>query len=84
MNWTRLALQLASQLGAALVERIATTVGETLIKVPGADASPRGIATATKSAVSADREGKIASAQARQKRDTWRNPPSIYEDKEKE
>jgi hypothetical protein len=59
MNWTQLVIQLASQLGTAIVERFARSIGEPKQEVPDLDVNS--IATATKSAVSADREGKIAS-----------------------
>jgi hypothetical protein len=66
MNWTQLAIQLASQLGTAIVERFTRSIGEPKQEVPDLDVNS--IATATKSAVSADREGKIASKRAREKR----------------
>ncbi len=77
MNWTALAIQLASQLGSALIERFAKPASEPKRE---AGANPVDVAIATKSAVSADREGKIASERAKQKRNGWRNAPSIDED----
>jgi hypothetical protein len=78
MSWTALAIQLVSQLGSALVERFVKPASER--KQEPEKANPVDIAIATKSHVSADREGKLASERARQKRDTWRNPPSLYEE----
>jgi hypothetical protein len=62
MNLTQLLIQLGSQLGSALIERFAKGVGE-----PKQDtsANPVDVAIATKSAVSADREGKLASARGK-------------------
>jgi hypothetical protein len=65
MSWTALAIQLVSQLGSALVERFVKPASER--KQEPEKANPVDIAIATKSHVSAER-------------DTWRNPPSLYEE----
>ena len=64
MSLTTIVTQFALTVGASLAERIASALSARIKQEPEPEASPVDIAIATKSAVSADREGKIASERA--------------------
>lgn len=81
MSLTTIVTQFALTVGASLAERIASALSARIKQEPEPEANPVDIAIATKSAVSADREGKIASMKAevdarfeRMLRDTPREP----------
>ncbi len=61
MSLTSIVTQFALTVGASLAERIASALSSRIKQEPEPEANPVDIAIATKSAVSADREGKIAS-----------------------
>lgn len=61
MTWTSIATKFVLTVGASLAERLAAALSARIKQEPEAEANPVDIAIATKSAVSADREGKIAS-----------------------
>ena len=63
MSLTTIVTQFALTVGASLAERIASALSARIKQEPE-KANPVDIAIATRSAVSADREGKIASAKA--------------------
>ena len=65
MSLTTILTQFALTVGASLAERIASALSARIKQEPEPEASPVDIAIATKSAVSADREGKIASERAK-------------------
>ncbi|MBK9496872.1 MAG: hypothetical protein IPO08_20665 [Xanthomonadales bacterium] len=62
MSLTTILTQFALTVGASLAERVASALSARIKQEPKPEAKPVDIAIATKSAVSADREGKIASA----------------------
>jgi hypothetical protein len=65
MSLTTILTQFALTVGASLAERVASALSARIKQEPKPEANPVDIAIATKSAVSADREGKIASEQAK-------------------
>jgi hypothetical protein len=68
MTWTSIATQFVLTVGASLAERLASALSARIKQEPE-KANPVDIAIATKSAVSADREGKIASERAKEQSD---------------
>lgn len=64
MSWTSIATQFLFTVGSAIAERAGAALSSCIKQEP-AKANPVDVAIATKSAVSADREGKIASERAK-------------------
>lgn len=69
MSLPTIVTQFALTVGASLAERIASALSARIKQEPEPEANPVDIAIATKSAVSADREGKIASERAKAQRE---------------
>jgi hypothetical protein len=65
MSWGSIITQFVFTVGSAIAERAGAALSARIKQEPEPEANPVDIAIATKSAVSADREGKIASERAK-------------------